>query len=46
MRMVREENEAKLKIEKRNKLLKDIEEQRLANIKRREENKKSKEWRS
>ena len=36
MRMVREENEAKLKIEKRNKLLKDIEEQRLANIKRRE----------
>ena len=40
MRQVREEHEEQLKIEKRNKLLKDIEEQRLANIKRREENKK------
>lgn len=31
--MVREENEAKIKMEKRNKLLKDIEEQRLENLK-------------
>ena len=42
MRMVREEHEEQLKIEKRNKLLKDIEEQRLANIKKREEEKKQK----
>ena len=40
IRMVREENEAKIKMEKRNKLLKDIEEQRLENLKRREENRK------
>ena len=38
IRMAREENEEKIKIEKRNKLLKDIEEQRLENLKRREEN--------
>jgi len=40
IRMVREENEAKIKMEKRYKLLKDIEEQRLDNLKRREENRK------
>ena len=40
IKMAKDENEYQLKIEKRNKLLKDIEEQRIATMKRKEEERK------
>ena len=40
IKMDKDENEYQLKLEKRNKLLKDIEEQRIATMKRKEEEKK------